>query len=285
MTGTDDVRPPVVPAVIALAAAIVAAAIILPLTQWMFGRALTSADFAALAPSTRETLFTLVAFGALLAVAATGLALGNGWRGVAGRAPLPMAATGFALGSAGLLVAVVYAAVALHVARGTGGAPAAIVTGTLVVLVQAAVEEVYFRGWLQPLLVRAWGPAAGVAIVALAFAALHIAGGERAAMSLVNLFAGGVFFGLLALRSGGIVLPLAAHFGWNWLETIGLGLSPNPGTGSFGAFVDLDMIGAATWGGSAEGLNASLGVTFALAALIAPVVTWRGGINWRASPG
>ena len=50
-----------------------------------------------------------------------------------------------------------------------------------------AAEELYFRGWLQPLLCARWGVWAGVIVTALLFAGLHVAGGARAPMSLLNL--------------------------------------------------------------------------------------------------
>ena len=87
----------------------------------------------------------------------------------------------------------------------------------------------------------------------------------------MNLTLGGVLFGLLAWRSGGLGASIAAHAGWNWAETILFGLDPNPGTGGFGAIHDLDLVGAMRWGGSTEGLNASLAMTIVLAALILPL--------------
>jgi membrane protease YdiL (CAAX protease family) len=125
--------------------------------------------------------------------------------------------------------------------------------------------------------VRSWGPATGVIVASLAFAALHLAGGARSPLTLLNLFFGGLLFGLLALRTGGIAAPAGAHALWNWAEQILLGLDPNPGTGSFGALFDLDLVGTAAWGGSEEGLNASLALTFVLVALIVPLLFWRRG--------
>ena len=136
---------------------------------------------------------------------------------------------------------------------------------------QSASEELFFRGWLQPVLARAWGPIAAIAITAVAFAALHVAGGARTPLTLLNLMLGGLLFGLLAWRSGGLAAPIAAHAGWNWSEAILFGLDPNPGAGGFGAVHDLDLLGPARWGGSPEGLNASIAMTFVLVALIVPL--------------
>lgn len=262
--------------VIALVAGVVAAAVIVPLSQYLYGLLQLSPSLAP-GPATGETLFTLVMFGALLGVAAIGITLDKSWRDLPGRAAPIAAAAGFAIGVVGFCYAAGGAFLAGEARHGTGVVGAGVLVGTLVVFFQSAVEEVYFRGWLQPLLARAWGPAAGVGVTAAAFAGLHIAGGDRSLVTMLNLLLGGIMFGLMALRSGGIVLPIAAHFGWNWAEGILLGLAPNPGVGNFGSVVDLDMAGSALWGGSPEGINASLGMSFALVAIILPLAVWRGG--------
>ncbi len=264
-----------------LAAALVAVLVIVPLGQHGLAFAGRMPALAVLGPAAEEALFTFLLFGALLAVAMVGLRFDGRPAGaaLAGPAPLPMASVGTGIGLFGLLTATGYAGLAamLHPGGGhTAGGAAAMTIGTLVILFQSAVEEIYFRGWLQPALIRAWGQAAGLLVAAAAFAALHIAGGARGPLTLVNLFLGGVLFGLLALRSRGLAAPVAAHFAWNWAEQILLGLDPNPGVGSFGAVYDLDLVGSAWWGGSDEGLNASIAISFVLVALIVPVAVWRG---------
>jgi serine/threonine protein phosphatase PrpC len=139
------------------------------------------------------------------------------------------------------------------------------------VLFAAAIEEIFFRGWLQPALARDFGTPVAILLAALAFSALHVMGGARSPTTLVNLFLGGLLFGLLAARGAGVAGAAAAHFAWNWSEQIALGLDPNPGVGSFGALVDLELAGSALWGGSDEGLNASIAMTMALLVLVTPL--------------
>jgi uncharacterized protein len=143
--------------------------------------------------------------------------------------------------------------------------------GSALLLFQTASEEFFFRGWLQPVLAKHFGPIAGIGAAAIAFSLLHVYGGTRDPMSIFNLALGGVFFGLLAWRTGGLAAPIAAHFAWNWSEQILFGLDPNPGVATFGALTDHDIIGTALWGGSEEGLNSSLAITFVLIALIVPL--------------
>ena len=91
-------------------------------------------------------------------------------------------------------------------------------------------------------------------------------------MSVLNLFLGGLLFGVLAARFNGIAAAFAAHFSWNWAEQLVLGLDPNPGSGSFGSILNFDLVGSAWWGGSKEGLNASIAMTFALAIILVPLL-------------
>jgi len=144
--------------------------------------------------------------------------------------------------------------------------------GSALLLFQTASEEFFFRGWIQPALAKHFGSATGIAGAAIAFALLHVYGGTRDPMSILNLALGGGLFGLLAWQTGGLAAPIAAHFAWNWSEQILFGLDPNPGVATFGAITDHDIIGSALWGGSEEGLNSSLAISFVLIALIVPLV-------------
>lgn len=257
-----------------LVAALTASTLIITLFQRGFP---AMSGGSAMSAPVQETLFTFLLFGALLAVALVGLYLDGRPRGLTGPKPLPMAVAGAGIGLLGLGSAAAFAALAglTHPGAGARGGVVALLAGTIAILFQAGVEEVYFRGWLQPALTRAWGHVAGLLVAAAAFAALHVAGGARSPLTLVNLFLGGILFGLLAIRTRGLAAPIAAHFAWNWAEQILLGLDPNPGIGSFGAIVDLDLVGSSYWGGSDEGLNASLALSFALVALIVPLAAWR----------
>lgn len=220
-----------------------------------------------------ESLFTLVVFGTLMA-AALALGAATGINAVApGERAGRWTVIGFAIGASGVATATGYALLANTLFSGTQAAAplAMILWGAAVVLVQAAGEEAFFRGWLQPLLARHWGAAVAVPVAAAMFAALHLMGGASDPLSLFNLFLGGLLFGTLAAASRGIAAPLAAHWAWNGIEQLVVGLDPNPGLGGFGALWDGELAGSALWGGSAEGLNASIGMSIALAALLVPL--------------
>jgi membrane protease YdiL (CAAX protease family) len=140
--------------------------------------------------------------------------------------------------------------------------------GSLLILLGVVGEELLLRGLLQPVLVRTWGAAAGVLVTSLAFMVIHMVGGWGHPVSLLNILLAGIWFGLLAFRTGGLAAPILAHFGYNWAEEMLFGATPNPGVGAFGSIVDVDLVGQAIWGGSPEGLNASLAVSVVLVALI-----------------
>ena len=73
------------------------------------------------------------------------------------------------------------------------------------------------RSVAERTLVVAANPLEGV-WTAVAFAALHFVNGSFNPMSLLTMTLAGLFFGLLAEKSGGLALPIGAHFGWNWAE-------------------------------------------------------------------
>jgi len=231
-----------------------------------------------------ETVFTLVFFGSLLACGLIGAAICGTNALRAGRKPARYLLVGGFLGAVGVAAASGYAWLAGSLARGPAeGSIAALAWGSALVFLEASAEEVYFRGWLQRVLAERWGPRGGIVAAALAFAGLHILGGTRNPISVVNLFLGGLLFGLLMARSGGLVGAVAAHFSWNWTEGIVLGLSPNPGVGSFGAWINLELTGPTLWGGSEEGLNGSLAMLLTLAALLIPLALLRAGADAKAA--
>lgn len=218
-------------------------------------------------------IVTIALFGVLIAVAVLWGMLAKQVVLASGRSPLKSAGVGVAMGIAGVLVATGYVALAgsLHWTI-TYNKPhiLLLLAGSCLTLFQCAGEEIYFRGWVQPMLARGWGVWPGLVVTSLLFAALHVFAGVRAPLSLLNVFLAGGLFGLLAVRTGGLMAPVAAHFAWDWMESIGLGLYPNPGVDVWTSLWNLDMVGSPLWGGSTEGLNGSLAETFVLVALAVP---------------
>ena len=237
-----------------------------------------------------ETVFSLVVFAPLLLAGLAGGAIGRRNAAAPGDRPWPSLGVGLLIGSGGVAAAVCYAWLAGGLTSGVAAPVATLLAwGLAVVLVQTAAEEVFFRGWLQPALAARWGAAPAVGAAALAFAALHIAGAPEmlGAVPLLNMVLGGVMFGLLALLRRGIAAALGVHWAWNASEQLLWGLDPNPGTGGFGAAMNKELTGSAIWGGSADGLNGSIGMTVVLLAILAPLVAlaWQDRNRPQVPPG
>jgi hypothetical protein len=88
------------------------------------------------------------------------------------------------------------------------------------------------------------------------------------ALAFLNVFLAGVLFGVLALRTGGLWAPVAAHWAWNAAEMSGLGLTPNPGLDPLGSVWDMDLGGPSWLGGGRDELNGSITATAVLVAAI-----------------
>lgn len=198
-----------------------------------------------------------------------------------GSAPLKAAGLGLLVGAGGLALALAGAA-----ALGAVGAAAEPVAFTPDVLVQGILlsavlfavqvgaEEVFFRGWLQPLLCLRWGPWIGLVATSILFGAAHALLQPVSALALVNITLAGLVFGLLALRTGGLSAPFAAHWVWNWGEQSIAGATPNPGVDSIGSLFDVDLSGPALFSGGADELNGALSTTVVLGLLLLLFVLW-----------
>jgi uncharacterized protein len=151
-------------------------------------------------------------------------------------------------------------------------------------LLQSGAEELTFRGWLQGDLARRWGRLPAVIVAAVVFAALHFVAAASEPMSFVTMLLGGLLFGFAYARSGSILLAWMIHFGWNASEELLFGLYPNPGSGTFGTLINIDVRGASLWGGGPEGLNASISSVVVLIALLAATLAWPAAEPARQSP-
>jgi hypothetical protein len=149
-----------------------------------------------------------------------------------------------------------------------------IALSAVVFAVQVGAEEVFFRGWLQPLLCLRWGPWVGLTVTSVLFGAAHALLQPVSALAVLNITLAGAVFGLLALRTGGLWAPFAAHWVWNWGEQSIAGATPNPGVDSIGSLFDIDLSGPALFSGGPDELNGALSTTIVLSALLAVFVLW-----------
>ncbi|MFC0206657.1 CPBP family glutamic-type intramembrane protease [Novosphingobium soli] len=258
-----------------LAACAAAAAAILLGVPSLFGLLMQAPAIAGSGPAALGAAFTLVTFGLLALVALAAIRL----RGL----PVPLgpraslaAGGGLALGLVGFTVSVALCALAGTAQLGMPASQGAglLLLETVLLVIQSGAEEYYFRAWLQADLERRWGTWPALAAASLLFAALHFVAAASEPLTFVTMLLGGLLFGLAYRKSGSLLFPWAIHFGWNWAEELAFGLVPNPGTGPFGALLNIDMRGSPWWGGTEEGLNASLSSVFVLVALLGAVLAW-----------
>lgn len=146
---------------------------------------------------------------------------------------------------------------------------AGILFATILTVWQAGAEECLFRGWLQPLLTRAWGAFPGITVTGLAFAAAHLFLQLPSGLAIFNTFLAGCVFGAIAYLTGRVSSAIAAHATWNWLEQSVTGLTPNPGVDALTSFFDLDLAGPKLIAGAEDGLTGSVATTLILAVVFA----------------
>lgn len=73
----------------------------------------------------------------------------------------------------------------------------------------AFIEETFFRGWLQTLTVRRWGPWAGIPLATLAFALIHLV--TLVGWLRVATFFPGLVMGWLRWRHGSVLPSILYH--------------------------------------------------------------------------
>lgn len=78
-------------------------------------------------------------------------------------------------------------------------------------LLNAAVEEIIFRGVLLSSLTQVLRPALAVVLQAVAFGVLHLQGVPSGAVGLVMAGTWGLLLGIMRIRSGGLVAPYLTH--------------------------------------------------------------------------
>ncbi|HWF00300.1 MAG TPA: CPBP family intramembrane glutamic endopeptidase [Caulobacteraceae bacterium] len=223
---------------------------------------LTLASPAPLPPSIAEAgAAAVLLIVALAALAAEGRRIA--WKEPFGPAA---AAWGFALALGGVFAATAVGSVAQVVLiRAPTAAPhlISLIAALGLLGVIAAGEEVFLRGWLQPALLARWGRLTALALAAAANVLVHLGLGERAPLALANAALESVVFGLLAISSGGLLAPMAAHFGWRVCEML-LGVAPP----ASGRVLDMKLHGGVLWTGGGAGLEGSLAATLALLLLL-----------------
>jgi uncharacterized protein len=97
--------------------------------------------------------------------------------------------------------------------------------GVLAVTLAPLFEELFFRGFLQPLLSRTFGVAAGILITSLVFGSLHAPEYAWAWQYVLAVSLAGVVFGWVRTRMNSIVPSTVMHASYNLVFVIALLIS------------------------------------------------------------
>lgn len=89
--------------------------------------------------------------------------------------------------------------------------PVLIAGGAVFAVLNATLEEVIWRGVLQPSLAAAWGARVAVVLQAASFGAQHAHGFPRGLLGVFLAGSWAVMLGLLRQRSRGLLAPVLAH--------------------------------------------------------------------------
>ncbi|WP_346239000.1 CPBP family intramembrane glutamic endopeptidase [Niabella insulamsoli] len=92
----------------------------------------------------------------------------------------------------------------------------AIIANATLYLFIALREELVFRSYPLRALDKAFGSVAALSIMVVLFIFEHIASGMNWGMAIIGSGLGGLLFGLAALRTKGLALPLGLHSAWNF---------------------------------------------------------------------
>jgi membrane protease YdiL (CAAX protease family) len=98
----------------------------------------------------------------------------------------------------------------------------------LLYLVLAGREELSFRGYPLRSLSCTLGAWKAQAIIVVIFALEHVAGGYSWTQALLGAATGAILFGIAALKTNGIALPIGLHAAWNFGQWC-LGFKNEPG--------------------------------------------------------
>jgi hypothetical protein len=82
------------------------------------------------------------------------------------------------------------------------------------------MEELFFRGFLYPVIARRWGAAWGVFLAALPFALLHMQQYGYSWGILVLIFGVGLVCGIVRAVSGSVAASFLVHAGYNGAQML-----------------------------------------------------------------
>lgn len=93
-----------------------------------------------------------------------------------------------------------------------------VVSSMILYFLIACREELVFRSYALRNLANVTKPLIALSIITVIFILEHVIAGVSWKMSILGSGFGGVLFGLAALKTKGLALPLGLHFAWNFTQ-------------------------------------------------------------------
>jgi CAAX protease family protein len=106
----------------------------------------------------------------------------------------------------------------------------------LTYLLLSAMEEVAFRGYAMRVLDARYGLWVAQLVIAALFVFYHVAGGQDPMSALLGTGLGSLCFGMAAMASRGLALPMGLHAAWNFVDWMIGGKSE--ASGAWGLAID-----------------------------------------------
>jgi membrane protease YdiL (CAAX protease family) len=127
---------------------------------------------------------------------------------------------------------------------------------SVIMIMVAFVEEVIFRGYLLNNLMQSMNKWMALIISALIFALVHKTNPDVTILALINIFLGGIFFGLNYIFTKNLWFSIFFHFGWNFLQGPILGYEVS-GL-KLQSLIQQSLTGPELWTGGPFGFEGSL---------------------------
>ncbi|WP_316633360.1 type II CAAX endopeptidase family protein [uncultured Flavobacterium sp.] len=106
--------------------------------------------------------------------------------------------------------------------------PINVITSLILFLLVACREELVFRSYSLRSLANSLNPIIALVIMTTIFIIEHVIAGMSWKMAVLGPGFGGILFGISALKTRGLALPLGLHFSWNFMQWL-LGFKNNSG--------------------------------------------------------
>jgi uncharacterized protein len=138
---------------------------------------------------------------------------------------------GLAIGTGVYAITAAVVSLLLGPVRWSAATPQPLTTWLLVVascLALSAMEELGFRGYALRTLIRAIGVWPAQLAIAVTFGLMHLAFGWSVPTVLTGVIPSALLFGVLAVRTGGLAMPIGVHAALNVAQWV-VGAKDSPG--------------------------------------------------------